>query len=146
MSRRVSPTDVITERTAMMARDPKHLRRLMAFWPEENIVHQMAKAMLSVVEDLPVERPVLEVAQEPETAKRSKGGWFKGSFDFNLAVRKVALQQGITLTEISRRRGTKIRVTHETLAHNRPTLATVEDYAKVLGLSLAELIHEGYIR
>lgn len=141
MSRRVSPTDVITERTAMMARDPKHLRRLMAFWPEENIVHQMAKAMLSVVQEQPVEMPDLEIAEEPETVKR-----FKGKFDFNLAVRKVALQQGITLSEISRRRGTKIRTVHETLAHNQPTLATVEDYAKVLGLSLAELIHEGYIR
>ena len=45
--RRVSATEVMIEHNSKLARDPAHLRRLVAFWPEENIVHQLAKNALA---------------------------------------------------------------------------------------------------
>lgn len=38
------------ENNSKLARDPNHLRRLVAFWPEENIVHQLAKQALADME------------------------------------------------------------------------------------------------
>ncbi|WP_455853164.1 hypothetical protein [Pantoea endophytica] len=48
--RRVSATEVMIEHNSKLARDPAHLRRLVAFWPEENIVHQLAKNALADME------------------------------------------------------------------------------------------------
>lgn len=45
--KRVSATEVMIEHNSKLARDPAHLRRLVAFWPEENIVHQLAKQALA---------------------------------------------------------------------------------------------------
>lgn len=47
---RISATEVMIEHNSNLARDPKHLRRLMTFWPEENIVHQLAKQALADME------------------------------------------------------------------------------------------------
>lgn len=49
MSRK-TPTQVMIERCDELARDPVHLKRLMTFWPRENIVHRMAKLMLEELE------------------------------------------------------------------------------------------------
>lgn len=38
------------EHNSKLARNPAHLRRLIAFWPEENIVHQLAKNALADIE------------------------------------------------------------------------------------------------
>lgn len=48
--KRVSATEVMIEHNSKLARDPAHLRRLVAFWPEENIVHQLAKNALAYME------------------------------------------------------------------------------------------------
>ena len=48
--RRISATEVMIEHNSKLARDPAHLRRLVAFWPEENIVHQLAKNALAYME------------------------------------------------------------------------------------------------
>jgi len=47
---RISATEVMIEHNSKMARNPAHLRRLIAFWPEENIVHQLAKNALADME------------------------------------------------------------------------------------------------
>lgn len=137
--RRITPTDVMTERTEKLASDPKHLKRLMAFWPESNIVHQLAKRLLLV----PVQEPEYEIADEPEPAPVKK---CVGNFSLNLAVRKVARRQGIDLAEIARRRGVRVRAVHGALRNDNPNMSTVQGFAEALGLSLAELIQEGYIR
>lgn len=47
---RISATEVMIEHNSKLARDPVHLRRLVTFWPEENIVHQLAKQALADME------------------------------------------------------------------------------------------------
>lgn len=47
---RISATEVMIEHNSKLARDPIHLRRLVTFWPEENIVHQLAKQALADME------------------------------------------------------------------------------------------------
>lgn len=38
------------ERLAGLVNDPEHLRRLMVLWPEEHLIHQLAKAHLETLE------------------------------------------------------------------------------------------------
>ncbi|RLM27498.1 hypothetical protein BIY29_02340 [Brenneria alni] len=40
------------ERMATLANDPNHLRRLMVLWPENHMIHQLAKAHLEALEKL----------------------------------------------------------------------------------------------
>lgn len=47
---RVTAAEVMIEHNSKLARNPAHLRRLIAFWPEENIVHQLAKQALNAIE------------------------------------------------------------------------------------------------
>lgn len=54
---RISATQVMIEHNTKLARDPKHLRRLVAFWPEENIVHQLAKQALA---DLAIQKKITD--------------------------------------------------------------------------------------
>lgn len=51
---RISATEVMIEHNSKLARNPAHLRRLIAFWPEENIVHQLAKNALADMERVAV--------------------------------------------------------------------------------------------
>lgn len=48
--RHVTATEVMIAHNDQLARDPRHLKRLMEFWPRENIVHCMAKLLLEEIE------------------------------------------------------------------------------------------------
>jgi len=48
--RHVTATEVMIEYNDQLARNPRHLKRLMEFWPRENIVHCMAKVILEEIE------------------------------------------------------------------------------------------------
>ncbi|WP_432413847.1 hypothetical protein [Pantoea allii] len=48
--RHVTATEMMIEHNDQLARDPRHLKRLMEFWPRENIVHCMAKLLLEEIE------------------------------------------------------------------------------------------------
>lgn len=48
--RHVTATEVMIEHNDQLARNPRHLKRLMEFWPRENIVHCMAKVILEEIE------------------------------------------------------------------------------------------------
>lgn len=48
--RHVTATEVMIERNDQLARDPRHLKILMEFWPRENIVHCMEKLLLEEIE------------------------------------------------------------------------------------------------
>ncbi|ERM13505.1 hypothetical protein L585_13620 [Pantoea ananatis BRT175] len=48
--RHVTATEVMIEHNDQLARNPRHLKRLMEFWPRENIVHCMAKLLLEEIE------------------------------------------------------------------------------------------------
>lgn len=46
------------ERFAKLVNDPEHLRRLMVLWPENHLIHQLAKAHLETLTSLvPVKGP-----------------------------------------------------------------------------------------
>ncbi|ATA26594.1 hypothetical protein BIY26_08975 [Brenneria goodwinii] len=50
------------KRMATLANDPDHLPRLMVMWPENHIIHQLAKALLDVKtkKDCPALSPINE--------------------------------------------------------------------------------------
>jgi len=48
--RHVTAAEVMIEYNDQLARNPRHLKRLMEFWPRENIVHCMAKVILEEIE------------------------------------------------------------------------------------------------
>lgn len=66
-------------------------------------------------------------------------------FSLDLAVRKVARRKGVRMVEIARRIDRCMRTVQKTLKHNAPTIATAERYAEALGVTLQELIVEGYV-
>jgi len=48
--RHITATEMMIAHNDQLARDPRHLKRLMEFWPRENIVHCMAKLLLQEIE------------------------------------------------------------------------------------------------
>jgi len=50
--RHVTATEMMIAHNDQLARDPRHLKRLMEFWPRENIVHCMAKLILEEIEHI----------------------------------------------------------------------------------------------
>lgn len=55
---RATAAEVMIEHNSKLARNPAHLRRLIAFWPEENIVHQLAKQAL---EDMDCQKMITDI-------------------------------------------------------------------------------------
>lgn len=67
-------------------------------------------------------------------------------FSFDLAVRKLMRQQRMKQTQMAVCLGVTRRTVSDTIRRGQPTIATCEKYAAALGVTLPELIREGYIR
>lgn len=65
-------------------------------------------------------------------------------FCFDLAVRKLMRQRRMKQTELARALGVSRRTVSDTICRGHPTVTTCEKYAAVLGVTLPELISEGY--
>jgi len=83
---RISATEVMIEHNSKLARDPAHLRRLMAFWPEENIVHQLAKKVLADMESKGVPEGWRLVPVKPTASMISAG---KSGVVTSVTVREI---------------------------------------------------------
>lgn len=78
----ISATEVMIEHNSKLARTSAHLRRLIAFWPEENIVHQLAKNALADMERVTVPAGWKLVPIEPtEAMMLNKSGCQHHSWD-----------------------------------------------------------------
>jgi transcriptional regulator with XRE-family HTH domain len=69
----------------------------------------------------------------------------KSNFSFNLAVRKLMRRQKMKQTEMASMLGVTARTVSDTISRGQPTITTCEKYAAALGVTLTELISEGYI-
>lgn len=69
---------------------------------------------------------------------------FKANFSFDLAVRKLMRRQHIKQTQMAEKLGVKRGTVSDTIRRGQPTIATCEKDAAVLGVTLSELINEGY--
>jgi len=65
-------------------------------------------------------------------------------FSLNLAVRKRCNQEGIRLSQFAQRAGISATVLYDMLYHDSPSIATCERCARGFGITLPELIREGY--
>ncbi|QKJ87465.1 helix-turn-helix transcriptional regulator [Paramixta manurensis] len=66
-------------------------------------------------------------------------------FSVDLAVRKLCRRKKLSIKGFSQRLGKSYWCVRNTLKRDSTTVATCEEYANALGVTLPELISEGYI-
>ncbi|WP_277973400.1 helix-turn-helix domain-containing protein [Pantoea agglomerans] len=67
-------------------------------------------------------------------------------FSLNLAVRKICRQRGLSIHQFALKCGDKQRAVYQNINRDSPSIATCERYADALGVSLVQLVSEGYVK
>lgn len=67
-------------------------------------------------------------------------------FSLNLAVRKLCRKNCISIQQLAVKCGDKQRAIYQNINRDSPSIATCERYADALGVSLVELVSEGYVK
>lgn len=67
-------------------------------------------------------------------------------FSLNLAVRKLCRKHGMSIHQLAVKCGDKQRAVYQNINRDSPSIATCERYADALGVSLLQLVSEGYVK
>lgn len=63
-----------------------------------------------------------------------------------MAVRKLCRKHGMSIHQLAVKCGDKQRTIYQNINRDSPSIATCERYANALGVSLIQLIGEGYAK